>query len=342
VFVNGIRWHQVDTLADRRPTDRNFITQTDDDDKATVVFGNGEKGARLPTGVENIEALYRSGIGKPGNLQAEQISLLQSKPLGVKAVINPLRASGGANREGRDQARRNAPLAIQALDRLVSVQDYEDFSRTYAGIGKARAVELSDGRRQLVHVTIAGAEDIPIDENSDLFQNLRQALLDFGDPHQAIMLSVRELMLMIVSAGIRILPDYQWETVVSALRNVLLDTFSFERRELGQPVLLSEVISAMQSVPGVAYVDVDVLGGIPEKASKPEGDGSNAVERRLLTPREIAETVQNVVGESTENNRPKQAIRVNLAAREESVIRPAQLAFLTPDVPETLILNRIE
>lgn len=342
VFVNGIRWHQVDTLADRRPTDRNFITQTDDDDKTTLVFGNGEKGARLPTGIENIEAQYRSGIGKPGNVQAEQISLLQSRPLGVKAVINPLRASGGANREERDQARRNAPLAIKALDRLVSVQDYQDFSRTYAGVGKARAVELSDGRRQLVHVTIAGADDIPIDENSDLFQNLRQALHDFGDPHQAIALAIRELLLMIVSAQIRLLPDYQWEPVVSALRTALLGTFSFERRELGQSVLLSEVISVMQSVPGVAYADVDVLGGIPEKANRPIGDGSKAFERRLLTPGEIAETVQTVVGESTENNRPKQVVRVNLAAREGGVIRPAQLAFLTPDVPETLILNRIE
>ncbi len=342
VFVNGIRWQQVDTLADRRPTDRNFITQTDDDDKTTLVFGNGEKGARLPTGVENIEAQYRSGIGKPGNVQAEQISLLQSKPLGVKAVINPLRASGGANREERDQARRNAPLAIKALDRLVSVQDYQDFSRTYAGIGKARAVELSDGRRQLVHVTIAGADDIPIDENSDLFQNLRQALHDFGDPHQAIALAVRELLLLIVSARIRLLPDYQWEPVVSALRDALLDTFSFERRELGQSVLLSEVISVMQSVSGVAYADVDVLGGIPEKANRPIGDAHKAFERRPLTPREIAETVQTVVGESTENNRPKQVVRVNLAAREGGVIRPAQLAFLTPDVPETLILNRIE
>ncbi|OEY66763.1 putative baseplate assembly protein [Marinobacter sp. X15-166B] len=342
VFVNGLRWHQVDTLADRQPADRTFIARTDDDDKVTLVFGNGEKGARLPSGVENVEAHYRSGIGRPGNVQAEQISLLQSKPLGVKAVTNPLRASGGANREGRDQARRNAPLAIQALDRLVSVRDYQDFSRTFAGVGKARAVELSDGRRQLVHVTIAGADDLPIDEHSDLFQNLRRALQDFGDPHQAIELAVRELLLLIVSARIRLLPDYQWEPVVSAVRTALLDAFSFERRALGQAVLLSEVISVMQAVPGVAYVDVDVLGGIPEKANRPPGDASQGFERRLLTPREIAETVQQVVGESAEHNRPQQVVRVNLAARTGGMIRPAQLAFLAPDAPETLILNRIE
>lgn len=335
VFVNDIRWHEADTLADRQSTDRNFIMQTDDDDNTTITFGNGKKGARLPSGVENIKAEYRSGIGKPGNVKADQISLLKDKPLGVKEVINPLRASGGANREGRDQARKNAPLAIKALDRLVSVQDYEDFSRTYAGIGKARAVELSNGRRQLVHVTIAGAEDIPIDTNSDLYRNLRRALYDFGDPFQSIELAVRELMLIVVSANVRIQPDYQWEPVVTEMRDTLLNAFSFERRELGQDVLLSEMISVMQAVPGVAYVDIDSLGGIPEK--KAEAD-----ERRLLTPEEITGTILEFVVDSEEANRPIQRLPVYLADRKNDVIRPAQLAFLTPEVPETLILNQIE
>ncbi|MFO0979778.1 MAG: hypothetical protein U0996_25490 [Planctomycetaceae bacterium] len=38
------------------------------------------------------------------------------------------------------------------MDRLVSVQDYEDFARTYAGIGKASASMIQG----TVHVTIAG------------------------------------------------------------------------------------------------------------------------------------------------------------------------------------------
>ena len=63
----------------------------------------------------------------------------------MKEVINPLRASGGADRETRDQARKNAPLAVRALDRLVSTQDYADFARTFAGIGKASRRALAGG-----------------------------------------------------------------------------------------------------------------------------------------------------------------------------------------------------
>jgi predicted phage baseplate assembly protein len=147
VRVNDILWHETDTLAGLQPNDRNFITQTDDDGVTTVIFGNGRQGARLPTGVENITAVYRSGIGKGGNVKENQITLPLTIPLGVKEVINPLRASGGADRENRDLARRNAPLAVMALDRLVSTQDYADFARTFAGVGKAAAARLSDSIR---------------------------------------------------------------------------------------------------------------------------------------------------------------------------------------------------
>src|SRR5439155_7613323 len=133
VYVNDVEWHKTDTLAGFGPKDRNFITATDDSDNTTVVFGNGTQGARLPTGTGNVKAVYRNGIGQTGNVDANQISLLQSKPLNVKEVINPLRASGGADRDSRDQARGNAPLAVMALDRLVGVKDYADFSRTFAG-----------------------------------------------------------------------------------------------------------------------------------------------------------------------------------------------------------------
>ncbi len=338
LFVNDIEWHESDSLAALSPNERRFISKTDDDGKISVIFGNGREGARLPTGSENIRAEYRSGIGKGGNVRAEQISLLASKPLGVKGVINPLRASGGADRENRDQARKSAPLAVMALDRLVSVRDYKDFSRLYAGIGKSDALEISDGRRQLIHVTIAGADDIPIDEHSDLFINLRQALRDFGDPCQPLQLAVRELMFIVISSNVKIEADYQWDSVVTELRAALLAAFGFEQCELGEDVVLSEVVSVMQAVSGVAYVDVDTFGGIPEK----QPDEFEKGERRLLTPDEIATHIQMLIATTQDLGRPESRIRVNLAGIEGKVIRPAQLAFLTPDLPDTLILNQIK
>ena len=347
IFVNDVQWHEADTLGGHGPKDRIFVTKTGDDDKMTVTFGNGAEGARLPTGQTNVKAVYRNGIGRSGNVQAEQISLLQTRPLGVKSVINPLRASGGADRENRDQARENAPLAVMSLDRLVSVQDYADFSRTFAGIGKAAARKLSNGRRQLIYLTIAGADDAPIDESSDLFQNLRAALRQFGASDLPVQIALRELVTLVLSAAIRLAPDYQWEPVVTAVRTMLLDRFGFQKRALGQPALLSEIIAAIQAVEGVEYVDVDAFGGVPEKRANADGT------RELLTLDEISTAVQQIVsgpqGEKpngsslrTSSSIPTPRVDVNVAEFENNGLRPAQLALFTNAVPDTLILNQLK
>jgi uncharacterized phage protein gp47/JayE len=354
VRVNDVLWHEAESILDLGPKDHGYTTKTDDDNNVTVIFGDGRQGSRLPTGAENVRAVYRNGIGKGGNVRAEQITMLATRPLGVKEVINPLRASGGADRESRDQARSNAPLAVMALDRLVSVQDYADFARTFAGIGKASATRLTDGRHQLVHLTIAGTDDIPIDVTSDLYINLCRALLKYGDPYQPIRVELRELLLVVISAGVRVDPDYEWEKVEPAIRAALLDTLSFERRALGQDVTLSEVIATIQNVPGVLYVDVDALDAMSETAVTRSLSAGTGLAPRLL-PRipvrlagEVARTSAHAATAEAEAGLPifKEAgspAKLDGSPTASRVptgtIHPAQIAILSPDVPDTLILK---
>jgi predicted phage baseplate assembly protein len=325
VRVNDIRWHETESLEDLGTNDRYFITRTDNSGKTSVIFGDGQYGARVPTGVENVKAVYRTGIGKPGNVKARQISLLATKPLGVKGVINPIQASGGADRESRDQARRNAPLVTMALDRLVSVQDYADFARTFAGIGKASAKMLPSGDRQVLHLTIAGLDDIPIEKTSELFQHFIQALQQYGDPYQPVQVDIREKLLIAISAEVRILPDYKWEFIEPQIRKSLIETFGFDRRELGQNVYLSEVISVIQRVPGVDYANIEFELYDEEKIFTILKDEST----RSLK-------------ENTQTDFPITYLQVELARVKEDGIHRAQIAYLTPDVPDTLILKELK
>ncbi len=331
VYVDNVEWHEADALFDLGPRDRRFTTKTADDDKTTVIFGNGKQGSRLPTGVLNVTSAYRRGIGKPGNVKPEQVSLLQTKPLGVKSVINPLRASGGADKEDADQIRENAPLAVMALDRLVSLQDYSDFTRNFAGIAKVSGRRLSDGSRPFIHLTIAGADDAPIDPVSDLYRNLTEALTALGDVSVAVQIESRELIVLVLSARIRLEPDYLWEPVASEVRAALFEKFGFRKRALGQPALLCEIIGCIQSVKGVAYVDVDAFGGVPEKVTGTDGI------RRLLTLEEISTTVQQIVTSST----PSQSVLAGIAGIDNGALRAAQLAIFTASVPDTVVLNQI-
>jgi uncharacterized phage protein gp47/JayE len=330
VRVDGVRWRRTDRLSAAEPTARVYATRTDDEQKTTVIFGDGRHGMRVTTGGENVDAVYRNGIGKAGNVKAGQITLLTARPLGVKEVVNPIRASGGADREGRDQARQNAPLGVRALDRLVSTRDYADFARTFAGIGKAAAVRITDGQRLVVHVTIAGADDVPIDKTSDLYRNLVAALRAFGDPYIPIQVDVRELLALVVMASIAIDPDYRWEAVELAVRTALLDAFGFQQRQLAQPVFLGAVVGVIQRVRGVSYVDVDVLDSISELELSTSG---------------LLETKQHALAAAT-TPKPYIAVRPARPAGEGAApdtegINPAQLALLMPQVPDTLILREV-
>jgi hypothetical protein len=259
VRVNDVLWKESDTLYNHGERERIFVTQTSDDGKTTVEFGDGKTGARLPTGRENITATYRKGIGKAGNVKAGQLSLLMSRPLGVKSVINPEPASGGADPEALSQARTNAPITVLTLDRVVSLQDYEDFGRAYAGIAKSLATWTWDGQTRGVFVTIAGPNGAPIKSDSMTYKNLLSAMQQAGEPYIPLRVQSYTKVTFKVEANVKVDPDYVSTKVLAAVEQAMRAAFSFDARSFGQPVTLSEVMAVMQAVEGVIAVDVTAL-----------------------------------------------------------------------------------
>ncbi len=193
VQVDNISWGEAGSLYGLSPRDEIYTVRIEDGGAAKVLFGDGISGARLPTGEYNVTAVYRSGTGLAGQVEAGLLTLLKTRPLGVKGVTNPLAATGAADPESMDNARTNAPLTVRTLDRIVSLQDYEDFARTFSGIGKAQAVALWSGEHHLVHLTIAGADGKVVDPASDLYKNLVDAMDSVRDPAQMVRVDQFEL-----------------------------------------------------------------------------------------------------------------------------------------------------
>ena len=260
VRVNGLLWTESPSLYPLGPRDEQYIVRMGDDGKATVIFGDGKHGARLPTGSNNIVARYRSGIGLDGEVEASTLTMLLSKPLGVKSATNPLAASGAGDPEKLDNARGNAPLTVRALDRIVSLADYEDFARAFAGVGKAQAADLWSGETHLVHVTVAGADGDPIDNDSDLFTNLVGGINNARDPAQIVRVDSFSRLLFNLEANVAVdSPRYIQENVFAEIETALLEAFSFEKRAFGQMVTSAEVITIIQQIEGVIAVDLDAL-----------------------------------------------------------------------------------
>lgn len=274
VRVDGVEWKEASSLYFLGPHSKGYIVRLDDNAKARVIFGDGKRGARLPSGEENVIAEYRSGIGFEGEVGKGSLTLLKKRPYGIREVTNPLASAGADDPEILADARGNAPLTVLTLDRIVSLQDYEDFARAYPGIGKAQAVGVWNGESEVVHVTVAdsrGHEVVP-----PLDGYLRDAINDARDPLRKVELASFQPLSFFVSAKVLIEEAHRWEDVKAAAETALLEAFSFEARAFGQPVAAAEVMQVMHGVKGVVAVDLDWL----DRAAPPEappGASFNAV-----------------------------------------------------------------
>ena len=280
IEVNGVRWKQVTSfdLLDRDT--RTFMLRQDDQGNTAVLFGFGARGTGIPSGAEQISATYRRGLGREGNVGAESLHVLQTAVPGLKAVTNPLAASGGADPETMAEAREKAPLSVRAMERIVSLSDYEDFTRQFAGIGKVQARLTSKGSQQCLHITIADTAGNEVAADSDLHKNLAAAIHSSrAFPVPRLVIDSFERIYFRLKARVWIQADHhgRMAEIKEAAETALADAFAFDRREFGQPVAAAEVITLIQGIPGVFAVELEQLykhGQNPELCLLLEAQGA--------------------------------------------------------------------
>ncbi|HUW66950.1 MAG TPA: putative baseplate assembly protein, partial [Candidatus Nanoarchaeia archaeon] len=257
IHVDGVLCQEAQSFFNLDSDNRSYIVRIDDDSKTHITFGDGKKGARLPTGIENITATYRNGIGPEGEVSAGSLTLLQSRPPGIRSVTNPLAASGAESPEQLSDARRNAPVTVQTLDRIVSLKDYENLARSFAGISKAQAQTLHVGQSRLVHITVAAASGSEVE--SKTYDDLCNAIDSFRDLIESVKVDGFQHRTFSIDALLIIDKRYFADDVKSQVEAYLIEVFSFDNRDFGQPVSAAEVFSVMQSVEGVIAIDLNKL-----------------------------------------------------------------------------------
>lgn len=167
--ANGA-YTEEESLLGSGPNDRHFLVLVDQNDRATIRFGNGTSGAP-PSGT--ISVTYKTGGGSGGNVEAGSLVVIEGvfndahgRPAQV-SVINLEPASGGADRQSVASAKLLAPESLRTLTRTVTREDFEINARRVPGV--ARALMLTSN------------EDASIGENSDfegwprLFKDVKRA-----------------------------------------------------------------------------------------------------------------------------------------------------------------------
>jgi predicted phage baseplate assembly protein len=163
VIATDGEYVSVESLLSSGPNDRHFVVLIDQNDRATLRFGNGRNGA-APTGT--IEVRYKTGGGARGNVDAAQLTVFDGVPKDIEGtpvalrVTNPERASGGAERESIASAKQLAPLSLRATTRSVCREDFE-----------IHALELPQVARALM---LTSNEDPAVRENSGVLYVIPQ------------------------------------------------------------------------------------------------------------------------------------------------------------------------
>ncbi len=274
VTVNGVEWTEQPNLASSGPTDQDFSTILDDSGETTVVFGDGFHGARPPSGVNNIHARYRKGLGSSGNLPDAAIQLMLDSLPNLQKVANPVPASGGGDAESLTAIRTKAPASLRTFSRAVSAADYAALALSYPGIAKASATwvvaDPATGQtvpHPYVQLTAATVDRVPF-QGTVLAGKLRRFLDNHRDPN--VLLRIQDFTPVYVQVAVEVdidshFPHQATLDQVQAGLNPGLNSdggagyFAFERLQFGQTVFLSDLYAAIQAIPGVKDATIATL-----------------------------------------------------------------------------------
>ena len=139
VRVGGRLWLTVPSLFGQAAAAEVYITREDETGDSYIQFGDGVTGARLPSGVGNVTARFRTGIGANGPIAAGKTPALGSSIDRLEKAHLPGVVSGGGAPEETETAREAAPARLQSLGRMVSLRDYETELLTIPGVVRATA-----------------------------------------------------------------------------------------------------------------------------------------------------------------------------------------------------------
>ena len=260
VRVNNLLWTEVPNFLESAPADRAYVTEPNSTGGPTVQFGNGKQGSRTPTGTQNIQALYRVGIGVAGMVAANQLTQALDRPQGLQSVTNPAAANGGADPATPAQARGSAPLPTLTLGRVVSLEDYQNFALNTPGIALALATWTWFGTTRGIFLTVAGAGGTTLDSSDQLVQNLLLSFPTYGLPYVPVQIVSYKPVLFEIALQVLVnSPLYEASIVVPQVWQSLAAAFAFGQLAPGQGVAASQIIAVAQQVPGVIAVNLTAL-----------------------------------------------------------------------------------
>lgn len=259
-------------------TDRIFQVVYDDDYAATVLFGDNALGISPPAGSE-FTISYRVGGGSRGNIGQGIINveanLLKADRISTQTFTleNRTPATGGAEAETAEHAKKYAPYTFKRQDRVVTLEDFIAIGNTFrtkqGTIGKTTAAvrdAFSSGNVIDMYV-LEKADDLRLQKASTTF---KKELLEEIEPKKMLTDEV-----VVVDGLIRTLDIVMTVRIDRELNNAqqqieqevaekIREHFNIDNADFGQPFIASELNRKVFRLPNIRYATIDNLPEITE------------------------------------------------------------------------------
>jgi hypothetical protein len=250
VRVDQVLWREVRSFFGMGPDDQVFIVRIDDNQIATLTFGDGVRGARLPSGVDNVVASYRFGAGFASPL-AGGIRQLAKAVKGLRRVESPIDALNGRDPDSAETLRTSAPRSALLFGHPVSAPDFEVLANLVPGVVTAVAEFLFIDTTQ-------GAGIVVTYIGSAQPEALVTALQKDAEPGLAI--DARRATPLYSTLHVEVEVDRRFDNdlvaakVLAALIDPDTGPLAKKNAPIGRPLYRSTLFDVIHSVPGVVGV----------------------------------------------------------------------------------------
>jgi predicted phage baseplate assembly protein len=251
LWVDGVEWDEVDSFYGASADDTVYIVRLDEDGEATITFGDGERGRRLPTGTNNVVASYRHGAGEAAP-ESGSIKQIARPAQGLKGVRQPEDGTPGSDAETAETIRSAAPRQATLLGRAVSLLDFQAVVAACNGV-RATAVDwawASRHQRAVVHVWHVGSNQ----------STVKDRLQGVSDPTTVFEVDEAQAVPIQLDLELEVHEDYVTSSVEAEVAAVLSDTETGllppERIGIGRPFFFSALRAKVHEVAGVVAVRI--------------------------------------------------------------------------------------
>jgi predicted phage baseplate assembly protein len=218
------------------------------------MFGDGTNGMAPPAGSASapvtVTGVYRTGGGTAGNVPSG--TSFTSSLDSLVEVVARAGGSGGGPAEDLDRARTLGPRLFRTQDRAVTAEDFVALALRHSGVGKARAVALGWN-----DVLLCVAPTGRVAEPSELLvRDLLAALESERMVTTRVKVRGPQPADVYLRAVVRAEAYYFQSDVRRAVEDAVAALLAYDAVEFGQPVYLSRLYDAAQSLPMVTSLTI--------------------------------------------------------------------------------------